>query len=184
MSNRMGSKFAFVTVAALLAAACSKEPEPEVTAPTVEEEQMAPVEQPKTAEELMVEEFGLPNQTGLNDYMDMTAGADRVFFAYDSSELNDDGRAVLEAAAKWMSQGYGYARVSLTIEGHCDERGTREYNLALGDRRANAVKNYLVALGVPSTRLQTISYGKERPVASGGDESTHARNRRGVLRVN
>ncbi|MGZ3266268.1 MAG: OmpA family protein, partial [Croceibacterium sp.] len=76
-----------------------------------------------------------------------------------------------------------YPNIRATIEGHCDERGTREYNIALGDRRANAAKNYLVSLGVPAARLTTVSYGKERPVALGSDEASWAKNRRAVTVV-
>lgn len=105
---------------------------------------------------------------------------DRVFFEFDSSSLSPDARAVLDRQVSWMGQ---YGSVKVTIEGHCDERGTREYNLALGERRATAVRNYLVAKGVPADRLSTISYGKERPEATGSDESSWARNRRGVTVV-
>jgi peptidoglycan-associated lipoprotein len=105
------------------------------------------------------------------------AGSDRVFFEYDSHDLSDEARATLQRHAEWLRQN---PTVSFTIEGHADERGTREYNLALGDRRANAVKNYLAALGIPANRLRTISYGKERPEVQGSDEAAHAQNRRAV----
>jgi peptidoglycan-associated lipoprotein len=87
----------------------------------------------------------------------------------------------LKRQAAWMKQ---YPSVSVTVEGHCDERGTREYNLALGERRATAVKNFLVALGVDSNRIATISYGKERPDALGHNKAAWAQNRRGVTTVN
>jgi peptidoglycan-associated lipoprotein len=103
--------------------------------------------------------------------------ADRVFFAYDSSLLGLDATRVLQAQALWLK---GKPAAMLTVEGHADERGTREYNLALGDRRAGAVRDYLVAQGVPSGRIRTLSYGKERPVVVGHDESAWAQNRRGV----
>ncbi|MFO1241610.1 MAG: peptidoglycan-associated lipoprotein Pal [Rickettsiales bacterium] len=102
---------------------------------------------------------------------------DRVFFALDSSSLSGEAQSTLERQANWLKQ---YGNFSATIEGHCDERGTREYNLALGERRATAVKNYLVNLGVPASRLSTISYGKERPAVLGSDESAWSQNRRGV----
>jgi peptidoglycan-associated lipoprotein len=109
---------------------------------------------------------------------DLTAQAgDRVFFGYDSSELDSEGRATLEKQAAWLQQ---YANMNITIEGHADERGTREYNLALGERRANAVKNYLISLGVAPARVNTISYGKERPAVLGTGEESWSRNRRGV----
>ena len=109
-----------------------------------------------------------------------TAG-DRVFFAYDQSTISSEGQQILQRQAEWLKR---YPRVSVTIEGHCDERGTREYNLALGERRASAVKNVLVALGIPSARIQTISYGKERPIVVGSDEAGYAQNRVGITTVN
>jgi len=102
---------------------------------------------------------------------------DRVFFDFDSYELKPEAQAQLERQAAWLNS---YPTVTVTIEGHCDERGTREYNLALGERRANAAKNYLVALGIDPNRIQTISYGKERPAVLGSDESAWAQNRRAV----
>jgi peptidoglycan-associated lipoprotein len=112
-------------------------------------------------------------QGGLNE-----AGVgDRVFFASDSSLLSPDATRVLARQAVWLKA--APARV-LTIEGHADERGTREYNLGLGERRANAVRDYLIAEGIPSDRLRTLSYGKERPQVAGHDEASWAQNRRGV----
>ena len=106
---------------------------------------------------------------------------DRVFFAYDSSELDSDAQELLHDQAAWLKQ---YGNVKATVEGHCDERGTREYNLALGEKRAQAVKNYLVALGVSSSRLATISYGKERPAVIGSNDGAWSQNRRSVTIVN
>jgi peptidoglycan-associated lipoprotein len=105
---------------------------------------------------------------------------DRVFFDYDSVVLNPEATGVLDQQAAWLQQ---YPDVIVTIEGHADERGTGEYNLALGDRRANAVKNYLLALGVSPARLLTISYGEERPADPGHDEAAWAQNRRAVTTV-
>jgi peptidoglycan-associated lipoprotein len=106
---------------------------------------------------------------------------DRVFFGYDQHDLTPEGQRTLEMQAEWMKR---YPNVNVTIEGHCDERGTREYNLALGERRAAAVKNYLSALGVPASRVMTISYGKERPAVMGSNPSAWSQNRRGVTVVN
>lgn len=106
---------------------------------------------------------------------------DRVFFDFDSYELTPEARSQLEKQAAWLKT---YPQATVTIEGHCDERGTREYNLALGERRASAVKNYLVALGVDGNRAQTISYGKERPAVLGSNEESWSQNRRGVTLVN
>jgi len=105
---------------------------------------------------------------------------DRVFFETDSAELTAQARATLDNQARWMNQ---YPRNTFTIEGHADERGTREYNIALGARRASAVHDYLVVRGVAATRLQTISYGKERPVAVCNDISCWSQNRRAVTVV-
>lgn len=106
---------------------------------------------------------------------------DRVFFGYDRYDLSPEARSVLEAQAQWLAQ---YPTLSITVEGHADERGTREYNLALGERRANSTKNYLVALGVSPSRINTISYGKERPAVPGSNDSAWSQNRRGVTKVN
>ncbi len=105
---------------------------------------------------------------------------DRVFFAFDSSVLNSDAQKVLRMQAKWLKAN---PSVSITIEGHADERGTREYNLALGERRANAVKNYLTSLGVSANRVRTISFGKERPAVVGSNDVAWAKNRRSVTVV-
>ena len=105
---------------------------------------------------------------------------DRVLFEYDSSDLTPEAQRTLERQAAWLKR---YSNVSVTVEGHCDERGTREYNLALGERRATAVSNFLVALGINGARIMTISYGKEKPVALGSNDTAWSQNRRGVSRV-
>jgi peptidoglycan-associated lipoprotein len=105
---------------------------------------------------------------------------DRVFFDTDMSTIREDGRATLNRQAEWLKK---YGNYQITIEGHCDERGTREYNLALGERRANAARQYLVAQGIPAARVKTISYGKERPDPVGSDEAAWARNRRAVTEL-
>lgn len=106
---------------------------------------------------------------------------DRVFYAFDSSALTSEGIATVQKLAAWLSRN---PAVTMTLEGHADERGTREYNLALGERRAGAVRNYLVDFGVSPNRLQTISYGKERPEVLGSFKSAWAQNRRTVFVVN
>jgi peptidoglycan-associated lipoprotein len=108
------------------------------------------------------------------------AGTDTIYFATDSYDLDGEDQAVLAKQSAWLQS---HANVNVTIEGHCDERGTREYNLALGDRRANAAKNYLVNNGIPASRISVISYGKERPIAMGSDEAAWAQNRRAVTVV-
>jgi peptidoglycan-associated lipoprotein len=102
---------------------------------------------------------------------------DRVFFESDSTELSSTAQATLDKQARWLSQ---YGHYSFTIEGHADERGTREYNFALGARRAAAAKSYLIARGISASRIRTISYGKERPVAVCNDISCWSQNRRAV----
>ncbi|MTI09618.1 peptidoglycan-associated lipoprotein Pal [Curvivirga aplysinae] len=105
---------------------------------------------------------------------------DRVFFNYDRSDLSSDAQSALAKQAAWLLQ---YPQVMIQVEGHCDERGTREYNLALGERRANSVKEYLMSLGVAADRISTISYGKERPAVEGSNKEAWAQNRRGVSRI-
>ncbi len=106
---------------------------------------------------------------------------DRVFFDYDSSDLDSDAQELLQDQVAWLKQ---YSDVSVIIEGHCDERGTREYNLALGEKRAQSVKNYLIGLGISADRVSTISYGKERPAVVGSNDGAWAQNRRSVTLVN
>lgn len=106
---------------------------------------------------------------------------DRVFFGYNSSELDTDAQQLLQDQAAWLKQ---YSEKSITIEGHCDERGTREYNLALGEQRAQAVKNWLILLGIDTSRLSTISYGKERPAVIGSNDGAWSQNRRSVTTIN
>lgn len=103
-----------------------------------------------------------------------------INFGLDRSDIDDRARSILDSQVQWLAK---YPNVPVSLEGHCDERGTREYNLALGDRRANATKNYLVGRGVNPARISTISYGKERPIALGSDESSWAQNRRAVTIV-
>jgi peptidoglycan-associated lipoprotein len=102
---------------------------------------------------------------------------DRVFFKLDSSEISSESQATLSRQAAWLKD---HKLFSLTAEGHCDERGTREYNMALGEKRAEAVKRYLLSHGVSEDRVETVSYGKERPAVIGNDENAWSQNRRGV----
>jgi peptidoglycan-associated lipoprotein len=103
-----------------------------------------------------------------------------IHFDLDKYDINGEARATLDSQAAWLTK---YPNVPISLEGHCDERGTREYNLALGDRRANSAKNYLASRGVNPSRISTISYGKERPIALGSDEASWAQNRRAVTIV-
>jgi peptidoglycan-associated lipoprotein len=130
---------------------------------------------------------GPPGGTGSRNIVpgsqqDLEASAgDRIFFAFDRSDISPEARETLSRQADWLRR---YPNVNVTIEGHCDERGTREYNLALGERRAQAAKNVLVASGIPASRISTISYGKERPAVVGSAEEAYAQNRRAVTVVN
>jgi peptidoglycan-associated lipoprotein len=106
---------------------------------------------------------------------------DRVFFETDQTEVTSLGRATLDKQAQWLTN---YSQYTFTIEGHADERGTREYNIALGARRAQAVRDYLISRGIAANRMRTISYGKERPVAVCNDISCWSQNRRAVTVLN
>ena len=105
---------------------------------------------------------------------------DTVHFGYNEYNIQDNDKAVLGRQAQWLAK---YPSVRVSVEGHCDERGTREYNLALGARRANAVKEYLVSQGVSTARVETVSYGKERPICTESNEACWTQNRRGVTVV-
>ncbi len=159
-------------VAALVAtAACSKKKE-ELPPPPPP---AAPVEAPTpTPTPTPVTSTVVPGS--VEDFIQQ-AGSDRVFFEFDSYQLDSASQATLTKQAGWLAQ---YSNVKVTIEGHADERGTREYNLALGERRANSVKNFLAGQGVAADRISVISYGKERPAVEGSDESAWAQNRRAV----
>ena len=146
-----GAKFAAVVLGALAIAACAKQ-QPDQTA-------MAGAAVPGSQQDFIVNV------------------GDRVFFETDSSELTTQARATLDKQAQWLNQ---YNRYAFTVEGHADERGTREYNIALGARRAQTVREYLVSRGIMAQRMHTISYGKERPVAVCNDISCWSQNRRAV----
>ena len=110
----------------------------------------------------------------------MSNAEDRVFFAYDSSSLSNNAVEALQTQVKWLKKN---DKVDVIVQGYCDERGTREYNLALGERRANAVKQYLISQGISANRISTISYGKERPAVLGSNEEAWAQNRRAITVV-
>jgi len=137
-------------------------PEEVAPEPTMTEEDRTEPELPRDVEEL-------------NQYLRDRGLIGDVYFDFDKSELRPEAREKLSQNAEWMRSNPGYVA---TIEGHCDERGTNEYNLALGERRASAAKDYLVSLGVGQARLQTLSYGEERPVCTESTESCWQRNRR------
>ena len=124
-------------------------------------------------------EFGDSKQANLQAYLQNEIG-DRVYFETDKHNISSSSAFTLESQANWLKSTPGF---QLLIEGHCDERGTREYNLALGERRGNAVKEFLASLGVDPGRLTVISYGKERPAAEGSTSEAWSENRRAVLVV-
>jgi peptidoglycan-associated lipoprotein len=160
-----------MATALIATAGCAKKP-PKVLPPS-------PSEQPATQ----------PGDYGNNEGQTMSSiaeqfrrevSSDTIHFGLDEYDIDAASQAILNSQATWLA---AHPEVRITIEGHCDERGTREYNLALGDRRANAAKNYLAARGVSPARITTISYGKERPIALGSDEASWAQNRRAVTIV-
>jgi peptidoglycan-associated lipoprotein len=155
MSIIRSAKFAAIVLGALAIAGCAKH-EPDQAA-------MAGAAAPGSQQDFIVNV------------------GDRVFFDTDSSELSVQARATLDKQSQWLNQ---YGRYAFTIEGHADERGTREYNIALGARRSQTVREYLVSRGVAAQRMRTISYGKERPVAVCNDISCWSQNRRAVTVLN
>jgi peptidoglycan-associated lipoprotein len=126
------------------------------------------------------DDVGLVELPGSQAAMVAAAGSDTIYFGTDKFDVSADAQATLRAQARWL---VANPNVRASVEGHADERGTREYNQALGERRAQAAKQFLMAQGVPENRLLTISWGKERPVANGSDESAWAQNRRAVTVV-
>ncbi len=121
--------------------------------------------------------MGRAGAPGSREHFIANVASDRVYFDTNRSDLDPEDRQVLDSQVAWLQQ---FPNVRVVIEGHCDERGTRDYNIALGARRANSAKNYLVARGINPARIETISYGKERPEALGSDPESWARNRRAV----
>jgi peptidoglycan-associated lipoprotein len=167
ISNHL--RFAAVA-AAIVLAACTTKPKPAEAPP-----EAPPAPQAATTQS-QVETTVVPGSA--QDFK-VNVG-DTVHFDYDKYDVKDQDRDLLQRQAAWLQK---YSQVHVSVEGHCDERGTREYNLALGARRANAVKEYLVSLGVASSRVDTISYGKERPMCTESDESCWSQNRRGVTTI-
>ena len=167
-------RIAVLAAALALAPGCSKKPPREIPPGPIGSEESPGTEGTGEAETGGVGSEVLPGSRA--DFM-QAVGSDRIFFDTDSYTIDDEDRSVLEAQAAWLLRN---PNVRVTIEGHCDERGTREYNLALGDRRANAAKNYLAARGVDASRMTVISWGKERPEALGSDEDAWRQNRRAV----
>jgi peptidoglycan-associated lipoprotein len=156
---------------ALTIGACAKRTPPPEQVP---QGPVTPAVDPNSTDPNSLEVVELP---ALQADLVAKAGSDTVYFGTDEYSLDQATQATLAAQARWM---LANPNVRASIEGHCDERGTREYNQALGERRANAVRDYMVSQGVPTSRLVTTSWGKERPVATGSNEEAWAQNRRAV----
>jgi peptidoglycan-associated lipoprotein len=153
--------------------ACAGKQPPEIAQP-------ASVSGPQTASSAATGRTGAERTMipGSNaDFLQQMQGRNVIFFDTDKYDIDQTDAAALRAQAEWLQR---YPNKRATVEGHCDERGTREYNLALGERRANAAKNYLASLGIDAARVSTVSHGKERPVALGSNEQAWAQNRRAV----
>jgi len=171
---------AAILITVALAAACAKKPKPA---------NLPPPPPPPAAQPVTPENTTSPADTGAvrsstapgsaEDFKANTQGTE-VHFAYDSYELDGPARTILDSQSTWLAK---YPSTRITVEGHADERGTREYNLALGERRANAVKTYLSGKGFASANIATISYGKERPEAEGSNEEAYAQNRRAATDI-
>ncbi len=165
------SALMLAATATLALGACSKKPP----------EQLPPAPQ-ETATPDAVDTGTVTAGPGTQDHFETTVGATNTVVYFDTDQYDIDGEdgSKLQAQARYFAR---YSNVNFTVEGHADERGTREYNLALGERRANAAKNYLVSLGIPAARIRTVSYGKERPVALDSSEAAWAQNRRAATVV-
>ncbi len=170
-----------VAALALTVAACSSSRDSSVYGEGMEGGQSIPQGYQVQEEVVVVEEEEVivgPTPGSQQDLKENVG--DRVYFAFDKASLSAEARRTLDGQARWMQQ---HPQVHVTIEGHTDERGTREYNLALGERRANAVRDYLIGLGVAPARIDTVSFGKERPADPAGTPDAWARNRRAVTMV-
>lgn len=168
-------RFKIVSLIAAMAfvSACATEPEEDAAASSAGAQETQAAAPATAAAPAAAEQIAPGSQ---RDFI-VNVG-DRVYFDFDRSDIRADQVATLEAQAAWLQS---FRAVTIVVEGHADERGTREYNLALAERRANAHKDYLVSLGVDPARVETVSYGKERPAVLGSNEAAWAQNRRGVV---
>ena len=182
LHNRLTYLTVALMVVAMTAGACAKKvapvakpapPPTGVTGGTPPPAPPEPVSEPTIVPPMPVAEDAIGSKS-LDD-LNRDSPLKPVFFALDSSELNSDGQATLQENAGVLKK---YASWQVTVEGHCDERGSAEYNLALGERRALAARDYLVSLGIPATRVRTVSYGKEFPFDPGKNEAAYSKNRR------
>jgi peptidoglycan-associated lipoprotein len=167
-------RLALITVGALTLASCAHKPKYAPQAPTTPPPAERPAERmpERPPAQQPVSQAPLPGSE--RDFV-VNVG-DRVYFDFDKYSVRDDAAPILEAQAGWLKR---YPAVQVRIEGNCDERGTREYNLALGARRANAVREFLVSHGIEASRISTVSYGKEKPIDSGSGDTADQHNRNG-----
>jgi len=179
----MRIKILSLLATALLVAACATEPQESASASaqgsSTQASSGAAKSAPVASSPQVAAEAPAGAVPGSQEDLVINVG-DRVFFDFDKSDIRPDAADTLKRQAAWLAT---YPNKAIIIEGHADERGTREYNLALGERRANAVREYLISLGVSSARIETISYGKERPAVLGSNEAAWAQNRRAVTVV-
>ncbi|MFQ5742761.1 MAG: peptidoglycan-associated lipoprotein Pal [Acidobacteriota bacterium] len=182
-SHRLGVAV-LIVVFGLLLSGCGEKKPPAVTPappPPAPEPAPAPAPPPQEPAQAGQWEAATPSPAVLTPEQLNRMGVLRtIFFDYDKSEIRSDQRSTLQANAQWLREN---ANVKILVEGHCDERGTREYNVALGDRRAAAAMDYLSSLGIPRARIETISYGEERPAVDGHNETAWSRNRRAELKI-
>lgn len=163
--------FVIAGFAAIALAGCAKKSTTTASLPTPPADNVAPE---PAAPRSSVSTAPVPGSQA--DFL-ASVTSDHILFDTDKFDVDGDDQVILRSQAQWLAR---YPNKQITLEGHCDERGSREYNIALGERRANAAKNYLVSIGVDVSRITVISYGKERPVALGSDESAWSQNRRAV----
>jgi peptidoglycan-associated lipoprotein len=167
-------------VVAMIGGACAKKaPQTDVSAapvtPSTAPTDVSPAPRPSTNDPQVYDPLSDPDIAKLNEYLRTQGLLGDVYFDYDKAELREDSRERLAKNAEWLRS---HSQFEVTIEGHCDERGTNEYNLALGERRAGAARDYITSLGVAAGRIRSISYGEERPQCTASAESCWAMNRR------
>jgi peptidoglycan-associated lipoprotein len=185
MSKKVRLSISFVVILSVMffTVSCAKkvvqnEPEPM----TQSEVSKAPDKSAMEAEQAnRLQEDRLRAEANASEAARMAFVNENILFSFDSFVLSDQAQQILNSKADYMRTNSG---VTVTVEGHCDERGTEAYNIALGERRAESVKNFLVDMGISANRLKTISYGEERPIAMGQDEASWAKNRRAQFMVN
>lgn len=178
--RRLSQLIIIVLMFGIIAAGCAKK---QVVSQSQQEEPMQQAaSEPameKAAEPMEMEEVASPSDPMITSFKALNSGAHEVYFDFDKYFIHKDAKPVLNALADWMIK----YNASIYVEGHCDERGTNQYNLALGDRRADAVKQYLIASGVSSSKISTVSYGEERPQCDEQNESCWKLNRRGYFLI-